>query len=383
MHRARPRRTRLSMILAALSVLLGFTGAAAMPAAQAAAAPAVTLRFLMIIKPVSQVPGLSATLNQAQIDAARTAFLSTFPRMVEDMTGGVVDMATSVVVASRPLTSIGYEGLMVEPGNVPDDVAQYVHPQEWDGVFVYNAFRPHAYFSLGASGPHNTGWTSVNARDDLGYNQDALAGWVHEMLHQLGEQFYFQQLHVPGEVAVHDGGAYGYNQNSGGLPFWLGWYRDYLNGTVQGNLGLGLKAWSRGNRRGVNDTPTGQTIVGAGSNRCVDVSGGRADDGTKVQLWDCHGGPEVRWRWQGGALVNSRTGKCLDVAGGRTIAGTKVQLWGCLNNGAQQWQLVNGNLRNPQSGKCLDADNWGTANGTQLIIWDCGAAQSNQTWRFQ
>ncbi|MET7418885.1 hypothetical protein [Dactylosporangium sp. NPDC005555] len=126
MHRARPRRTRLSMILAALSVLLGFTGAAAMPAAQAAAAPAVTLRFLMIIKPVSQVPGLNATLNQAQIDAARTAFLSTFPRMVEDMTGGVVDMDTSVVVSSRPLTSIGYEGLMVEPGDVPDDVAQYV-----------------------------------------------------------------------------------------------------------------------------------------------------------------------------------------------------------------------------------------------------------------
>ncbi|MEU0555600.1 RICIN domain-containing protein [Dactylosporangium sp. NPDC006015] len=371
------------MFVAVLSLLLAYGGAVAMPAAEAAAAPAVSLRFLMIIKPVSQVPGLTATLSQAQIDAARTAFLSTFPRMVEDLTGGTVDMNTQVVVSPRPLTSIGYQGLMVEPGNVPDDVAQYVHPQEWDGVFVYNAFRPHAYFSSGSPGPYNTGWTSINARDDLGYNQDALAGWVHEMLHQLGEQFYFQQLHVPGEVEVHAGEAHGYNQNSGGLPYWLGWYRDYLNSTIPGNLGLGLKAWSRGNRRGVVDTPTGQMIVGAGSNRCADVSGGRDADGTKVQLWDCHGGPEVRWRWQGGTLVNSRTGKCLDVAGGRTAAGTKVQLWTCLSNGAQQWQFVNGNLRNPQSGKCLDADAWGTANGTQLIIWDCGAAQSNQTWRFQ
>ncbi|MEV0568934.1 RICIN domain-containing protein [Dactylosporangium sp. NPDC050588] len=247
-----------------LSLLLACGGAVAMPAAEAAAAPAVSLRFLMIIKPVSQVPGLTATLSQAQIDAARTAFLSTFPRMVEDLTGGTVDMNTQVVVSPRPLTSIGYQGLMVEPGNVPDDVAQYVHPQEWDGVFV-----------------------------------------------------------------------------------------------------------------------TGQMIVGAGSNRCVDVSGGRDADGTKVQLWDCHGGPEVRWRWQGGTLVNSRTGKCLDVAGGRTAAGTKVQLWTCLNNGAQRWQLAGELLRNPQSGTCLDADAWGTANGTQLIIWDCGAGQSNQTWRFQ
>ncbi|WP_433055105.1 RICIN domain-containing protein [Dactylosporangium sp. CS-033363] len=379
----RLKRTRLYPVLAALSVLLGWSAYAAIPAAQAATSPLVSLKFLMIIKPVSQVPGLSATLNQGQIDAARNAFLTTFPRMVEDLTGGQVDMNTQVVVSSRPLTSIGYQGLMVEPSNVPDDVNQYVHPQEWDGVFIYNAFRPHAYFSSGAPGPYNTGWTSVNARDDLGYNQDATAGWVHEMLHQLGEQYYFQQLHVPGEVGVHDGEAKGYNQNSNGLPYWLGWYKDYLNGTIPGNLGLGAKAWTRGNRRGVNDLPSAQMIAGTASNRCVDVSGGRDADGTKVQLWDCHGGPEVRWSWNGSALVNAKTGKCLDVSGGRTASGTIVQLWTCLGNAAQQWQFVNGNLKNPNSGKCLDASGGGTANGTQLIIWDCGNAQPNQTWRFQ
>ncbi|GGL15139.1 RICIN domain-containing protein [Mangrovihabitans endophyticus] len=364
-----------------LSALLGLATWLIAPHADAATAPLVRLRFLMIIKPVSQVPGLSATLTQAQIDAAAYAFQNTFPRMVEDLTAGAVDMSTVAVVSGRPLTSIGYEGKMVEPSNVPGDVDQFLHPQEWDGVFIYNAFREHAYFSGGSPGPFNTGWSSVNARDDLGYNQDAVAGWVHEMLHQLGEQFYFQQLGVPGAVDLHAAAAHGYVQDQYGLPFWLGWYRDFLNGTIPGGLGLGPKAWTRGNRRGVTDS-TGQMIVGAGSNRCVDVSGGRAADGTKVQLWDCHGGPEVRWRWQGSALVNTRTGKCLDVDGGRTVGGAKVQLWTCLSNGAQQWQLVNGNLRNPQSGKCLDADGWGTANGTQLIIWDCGPAQSNQTWRF-
>lgn len=281
----------------ALALLLAVAGlAVAGPGqARAAAAPMVVLRFLMIIKPVSQVPGLIATLNQAQIDAARNAFLTTFPRTVEELTGGTVDMQTSVVVSGRPLTSIGYLGLMVEPGNVPEDVAQYVRPREWDGVFVYNAFRPHAYFSSGSPGPHNTGWSSVNARDDLGHHQDAVAGWVHELLHQLGEQYYFQQLGVPGAVDLHAGEAHGYQQNSGGLPYWMGWYRDYLNGTIPGGLGLGPRAWSRGNRRGVVDPPAGQMIIGAGSNRCVDVSGGRDADGTVVQLWDCHGGPEVRW----------------------------------------------------------------------------------------
>ena len=373
-------RNRRAWIAAVLAVVTGAAVWFSAPYAQAAATPLVALRFLMIVKPVSQVPGLTATLNQGQIDAARNAFLTTFPRMVEDLTGNAVDMRTEVVVSPRPLTSAGFQGTMVEPFNIPEDVTQYVRPKEWDGVFVYNAFRTHAYFSLGGNGPHNTGWSSVNARDDLGYNQDAVAGWVHEMLHQLGEQFYFQQLRVPGAVDLHEGGRYGYTQNSGGLPYWLGWYRDFLNGTIPGGLGLGTKAWQRGNRRGVNDLQTGQMIVGAGSNRCVDVSGGRADDGARIQLWDCHGGPEVRWRWQGASLVNARTGKCLDVAGGGTANGTVVHQWTCLNNGAQQWQAVNGNLRNPQSGRCLDADGWGTANGTRLVIWDCGASQSNQVW---
>ncbi|GAA1409936.1 hypothetical protein GCM10009662_47810 [Catellatospora coxensis] len=128
---------------------------------------------------------------------------------------------------------------------------------------------------------------------------------------------------------------------------------------------------------------TGQMIIGTGSNRCVDVSGGRPEDGVKIQLWDCHGGPEVRWTWRGQQLVNARTGKCLDITGNGTAEGTRVQQWTCNTAGGQLWQFVDGNLRNPQSGKCLDADAWGTANGTQLIIWHCGSNQSNQTWRFQ
>ncbi|GIF98714.1 RICIN domain-containing protein [Catellatospora citrea] len=129
---------------------------------------------------------------------------------------------------------------------------------------------------------------------------------------------------------------------------------------------------------------TERTFVNVGANRCLDVSGGRTADGTKVQLWDCLNNPAQKWRVESnGSLVNPNSGKCLDVAGGSSANGALVQLWTCLGNGAQRWTVnANGTIVNPQSGKCLDADGWGTANGTQMIIWTCGTpVQSNQNWR--
>ncbi|MFI1400475.1 RICIN domain-containing protein [Streptomyces sp. NPDC020681] len=105
-----------------------------------------------------------------------------------------------------------------------------------------------------------------------------------------------------------------------------------------------------------------------------------------MQLWDCSGDTNQRWKPQSEALVNPASGKCLDVQGGGTANGTRVQLWSCSpNNGAQRWvRDANGNLRNPQSGKCLDAVERGTWNGTALQIWDCGGgSQPQQQWRFE
>lgn len=82
-------------------------------------------------------------------------------------------------------------------------------------------------------------------------------------------------------------------------------------------------------------------------------------------------------------FVNVGSNRCLDVSGGRTADGMQVQLWPCLGNGAQRWTVnANGTVVNPASGRCLDADGWGTANGAQMIIWTCGnPVQSNQNWR--
>ncbi|GIF98700.1 RICIN domain-containing protein [Catellatospora citrea] len=127
--------------------------------------------------------------------------------------------------------------------------------------------------------------------------------------------------------------------------------------------------------------PIGNPVSG----RCLDVSGGRTEDGTKTQLWDCLNNPAQQWRQVGSTLVNPNSGKCLDVAGASTADGAVVRLWTCLNNSAQQWIMqANGNLVNPASGKCLDADAWGTANGTATILWPCGPGpQANQVWLWR
>ncbi|GAB3831423.1 RICIN domain-containing protein [Dactylosporangium cerinum] len=144
----------------------------------------------------------------------------------------------------------------------------------------------------------------------------------------------------------------------------------FVNGTLSG----------RGANWGGTTTSTAKTIVGVGSNRCLDISGGSTADGAKVQLWDCLNNGAEQWRQEDNALVNPQSGKCLDIDRALTANGTKVQLWTCYGNTAQQWVIrADGSIYNPPSGRCLDASGRGTANGTQMIIWDC-LGLPNQLW---
>jgi hypothetical protein len=72
-------------------------------------------------------------------------------------------------------------------------------------------------------------------------------------------------------------------------------------------------------------------------------------------------------------------GKYLDAAGGNTANGTKVQMWACHGGSNQVWQPYNGGYRNPASGRCLDIPGFSTTDGTQLHLWDCHGG-SNQKW---
>lgn len=128
------------------------------------------------------------------------------------------------------------------------------------------------------------------------------------------------------------------------------------------------------------------------SGRCLDAdTGSIGGNGTKVQLWDCWGGPNQSWSVNSdGTIVNLQSARCLDADTGNIGSnGTKVQLWDCTGGQNQKWVWPGfapstgpggSDNRNVQSGRCLDADT-GTigSNGTNVQLWDCGGGQ-NQVW---
>jgi poly(hydroxyalkanoate) depolymerase family esterase len=122
-------------------------------------------------------------------------------------------------------------------------------------------------------------------------------------------------------------------------------------------------------------------IVGTGSNRCVDVPGSPAANGTQAVLWDCNGGVNQTFtRTSAGEL---RVGdKCLEAQGWGTANGTTAVVWDCTGGANQHWNLnANGTYTNVHNGLCLDASGGATANGTKLILWACSGT-SNQQWRL-
>jgi hypothetical protein len=126
-------------------------------------------------------------------------------------------------------------------------------------------------------------------------------------------------------------------------------------------------------------TPTGPIVAGDDTAECVDVNGGSATPGTKVQMWDCDDSASSQsWTIESNATIGIN-GQCLDITGAGTANGALIEEWTCNGGANQQWLAVNGELVNPVSGKCLDDPGFNTAEGTQLDLWTCNGG-SNQQW---
>ncbi|GGS19442.1 beta-xylanase [Streptomyces humidus] len=119
-------------------------------------------------------------------------------------------------------------------------------------------------------------------------------------------------------------------------------------------------------------------VKGVGSGRCLDVPGSSTNDGTQLQLWDCHGGTNQQWTYTAAGELRVYGNKCLDAAG--TGSGTKVQIYSCWGGDNQKWRLdSSGSIVGVQSGLCLDTVAGGTANGTLMQISSCSNS-SSQRW---
>ncbi|MFF5235492.1 glycoside hydrolase family 11 protein [Dactylosporangium sp. NPDC000521] len=119
-------------------------------------------------------------------------------------------------------------------------------------------------------------------------------------------------------------------------------------------------------------------IVGAQSGRCIDVPNSSTTNGTRVQLYDCHGQSNQLWTQTSSRQLTVYGNMCLDAAGSGN--GSAVQIYSCNGQANQQWNVnSNGTISNVQSGRCLDV--WGTANGQQVQIYDCNG-QANQRFNL-
>jgi endo-1,4-beta-xylanase len=121
-------------------------------------------------------------------------------------------------------------------------------------------------------------------------------------------------------------------------------------------------------------------IKGVGSGRCVDVPNYSTNDGTQLNLWDCHGGSNQQWTYTSAGELKVYGNKCLDAGGTGDVA--IVQIYSCWGGDNQKWQIKSdGTIVSVQSGRCLDAVGQGTANGTKLQIYSCWGG-NNQKWTF-
>ncbi len=164
-------------------------------------------------------------------------------------------------------------------------------------------------------------------------------------------------------------------------------------------------------------------------NLCLDVSGGRTENGTNVQVWQCNNlAPQKWWYEHATGMLRSQLNpnKCLDNGGENWNLG-KIVLWDCdlnsnnmrfdffddslrvrqnsnialdvssPNKGAnvyqyewhgrnnQRWEKVYDSayyaLVNQDSGLCLDVKESQSANGTNVRLWGCNGSNAQQ-WYY-
>jgi glucose/arabinose dehydrogenase len=129
-------------------------------------------------------------------------------------------------------------------------------------------------------------------------------------------------------------------------------------------------------------TAAGNTVIGTGSGRCLDVTGNVATSRTPVNIFDCNGQPNQAWTLTpAGELRVFDDSMCLDVRGAATTKAAIVQIYPCHGMANQQWRVgTDGTIVGVQSGLCLDVKGASTANSAPVQLWTCHA-RNNQQWQ--
>jgi len=125
-------------------------------------------------------------------------------------------------------------------------------------------------------------------------------------------------------------------------------------------------------------------------NLCFDLAGGKQDNGTPIQVWQCNGLENQLWYFPAGAwkiMLAVNNNKCIDAGSMRD--GTFLFLWDCNGQASQAfgYDSNQGTLYlsqsedkdKPDASKCADLSGGSQNPGTHVQVWDCNG-HTNQAW---
>jgi hypothetical protein len=115
------------------------------------------------------------------------------------------------------------------------------------------------------------------------------------------------------------------------------------------------------------------------NNKCLDILGIDAANGAHVGMWDCWGGANQRWYWDGRQIRSDLNNKCLDILGIDAANGAHVGMWDCWGGANQRWYWDGRQIRSDLNNKCLDILGVNIENGAHVGMWDCWGG-ANQHW---
>jgi hypothetical protein len=383
-----------------------------------------TFRILVICKPSYDIPTLGkGQMTPAQIEKARVAFTQTFPKMIRDHTGNQIAVDVTFVVLPRTFKSLwrtrdplkAYkDNDAVWPEDLPaDDIKEYLgeFARGWyDHVVNYNAYPKWQLLTSGwFTSPADVSWSSLQIREDMGYNQDGQAGIWHEWLHGW-EAYYYHLKKFPNKEAwLHYNVSFGYDQNYGGLPHTLAWYRDLSLGIAKdasnlqrpGNFGFGPAAWAPlGTPRSRYKDNAPALVDGAyyriesrTSSRQLDIEYALQADGGNLLQW-AHGGQphstNSEFRLEdaknGYYYLRARhSDKVLQAPPANNTDGARIQQWTHNGGTHQQWQITYAGsghfrLKNRLTNKYLDVG--GSVAEGAPVVQRGGYSDTAEQFRF-
>jgi hypothetical protein len=123
-----------------------------------------------------------------------------------------------------------------------------------------------------------------------------------------------------------------------------------------------------------------------------------ADDGTRVQVWDCNDTPAQMWFYDAQRRLHPYAAptKCLDLNAGGTTNGNFLQIWECGTVARQVFNtnvtglapgllgraaVQNNAIRSELNGLCADVFAYNYNNGAPVVMFTCNG-QNNQRWQL-